>query len=217
MSLRLLSNPTDSEIDQIVDVCIRAYEGDVVIRSMTGNKPELEGSLFRAMLTAGRLEGAIYVIEAEDSKAIVSMGLWFGPGTSLFKSEEQRALGWNTFWGSLSPEDLDWWAYLNNATDGMVDRSVGREKLLDCWYASLLATDPKYQRRGYASSVVRAVCNRGIEEGKLVALGTQNEENAQWYRNLGFHEIAKIDVSSSLGNFPAYLLSHQPTIAQTHA
>ncbi|KAL0961078.1 hypothetical protein HGRIS_006061 [Hohenbuehelia grisea] len=208
MSAHLLTDPSDQQIEQIVDVCIRAYSGDNVIRSMTGDRPELWPPLFRAWLKAGRLAGAIYVVESEPGR-IASAGLWFGPGKALLASEEQRALGWNEFWEALTPETHEWWAYLNKTTAGMADEKRTKE-IMDGWFANMIATDPAFQRRGYASSIVRAVCERGVKEGTLVALGTQKKDNVAYYRSLGFEVFGQTDVLSKIGDFTAYLLSYTP-------
>ncbi|KAL0961084.1 hypothetical protein HGRIS_006067 [Hohenbuehelia grisea] len=215
MSVRLLQHPSDAELEQIVQFSIQAYGDDPTIRSMTGNRPELRAAFFRSMLKAGTLEGQIYIVELEN-KDIVSVGLWFGPGMEVMKTVGQRALGWNAFWDSLTPDTRDWWAYLNKTTDGMVDDSVGKEPLLDSWYANLIATHPSHQGKGYASAMLRTVCERGNAEGKLVALGTQNEKNANWYRSLGFQIIGQVEVKSDLGGFPAYLLSRKPETTLVH-
>jgi len=58
---------------------------DLSCDSMTGGRKELRPALFRSMLSAGVTEGHLYVATPhDDQEKIVSFGLCFAPGNSLF-------------------------------------------------------------------------------------------------------------------------------------
>ncbi|KAF8264494.1 hypothetical protein EI94DRAFT_1552866, partial [Lactarius quietus] len=72
----------------------------------------------------------------------------------------------------------------------------------DTWYANCIATDPAYQRRGLATAIIDRVIADAEETHSVVALGTQSEKNAAFYRNLGFVERGRLnDANTPWGTF----------------
>jgi hypothetical protein len=82
---------------------------ELATTSMTGGDETLKGELFRAMIRAANIAGEIYLATDPSSNKIVAFTLWFPPGTSLFDSEEQRALGFDDFMNKISPETKAFW------------------------------------------------------------------------------------------------------------
>ncbi|KIJ24072.1 hypothetical protein M422DRAFT_275223 [Sphaerobolus stellatus SS14] len=98
---------------------------------MIGGNNALRLPLSRALIPAGALNGEIYVVVDEKGK-IVSYALCFAPGQSLFQ------------------------------TTGKVSARSKRKYLgeTNIWYLNVLATDPAYQRRDFASSLVNDVFDK---------------------------------------------------------
>ncbi|KAJ7263745.1 hypothetical protein C8J57DRAFT_1070330, partial [Mycena rebaudengoi] len=82
---------------------------ELATTSVAGGDEILKGELFRAMIRAANIAGEIYVATDASSNKIVAFTLWFPPGTSLFDSEEQRALGFDEFMNKISPETQAFW------------------------------------------------------------------------------------------------------------
>lgn len=57
----------------------------IPVAAMTGGNKDLEDSLFRSMVRAGGHAGRLYVIE-DEKHHILSMALWYPPGSSLFST-----------------------------------------------------------------------------------------------------------------------------------
>ncbi|KAL4258379.1 hypothetical protein AB1N83_008837 [Pleurotus pulmonarius] len=156
---RVLVRPADDQVESIVGVIRRAFKGDITLSSMTGRNVNLEALLLRSMVRAAALEGTIYVV-TDVYNTILSVGVCFQPGTRMFSSEAQRALGWDEFFQKISEEARDWWTtqIFRKHREALNDH-LGAH-YLDSWFANIIATDPEHQRKGYATSIVRAVCAR---------------------------------------------------------
>ncbi|PAV21724.1 hypothetical protein PNOK_0168100 [Pyrrhoderma noxium] len=184
-----LQHPTESQIDEAVKLCLRAYGEDPALIAMTGNQSDLRDTVFRSMIRAAVLEGSFY-IASDGSDSIFSIAVWFGPGKALYKSEEQRKLGFNEFFEALSPETRHWWTEVyTKQLDKYLDDIIGKEKLLNSWYANNIATDPVHQGKGYGTALLKTIFEEARKDQSIVALGTQNEQNTE--------------IPAPTGNFPA--------------
>ncbi|KAE9393404.1 hypothetical protein BT96DRAFT_1023062 [Gymnopus androsaceus JB14] len=204
-SLRVyqLKEPTEHQLNAIVDVCVKAYHNDIAAKVFTGGDASLDESMWKAMIRAGFHSGAVYVSsDGAESNEIMSIGVWFGPGEVLYATEEQRSLGFNDFFHKIVPKYQEW---LSNDFGPKVRKFkanvLGPTTEKDAWYCNIMATHPDYQRRGLGSAIIRAVCNRASQEGAPVALGTQSEKNAKFYRSIGFQEVGRMDEETPWGLF----------------
>ncbi|KAJ8517111.1 hypothetical protein ONZ45_g5659 [Pleurotus djamor] len=204
---RITENLTDVQVEYIVEFLVRAFSGDLSVASMTGGNDDLVPLMFRAMLRGINLSGTLYTV-CDEAGEIRSVGGWFRPGVRLFDSEEQRALGWNDFMDALSPEAKEWWTqeFPKRGVEPM-SRALGN-KFLDSWFASLLATDPDYQRRGFATAIVEAALEQAKQDGKIAVLATQSESNMNWYKSLGFEVFGRVDFEGPRGQWPDIFLKH---------
>jgi len=62
------------------------------------------------------------------------------------------------------------------------------------WYLSSITVDPKYQGKGYASTLLRPMLARIDSEGLPCYLETQNERNISLYEHYGFELIDYIKI-----------------------
>ncbi|KAI0067422.1 hypothetical protein BV25DRAFT_1819748 [Artomyces pyxidatus] len=209
--VRQLLEPTDAQLDAIVDLCVRAYDGDIMTKIFTGDDSTLSDPLWRSMIRAGIHSGVLYVA-SDGADEIHSFGVWFGPGQTLYATPEQRALGFTDFLQQLSAEHRDW--FLNDFSRKVRDfklRALGENTERDSWYGNLIATDPNYQGRGLASAIIETICKRAAENRDVVALGTQTERNAVFYRNLGFIEHGRMDEVTKWGVFTGNIFTRNPS------
>ncbi|KAJ7746594.1 hypothetical protein B0H16DRAFT_1421514 [Mycena metata] len=159
--IHLKSKISESELDEATDVCVRAYVGELASNSMVGGDESLKDPIFRAMIRAGELAGEVYFATDDDTQQVVGVAVWFPPGTSLFESEEQRALGFDEFMTKLSPETSAFWS---NAYVPVVDKFLaevlGADGTRNSQYLNQLATDPRFQRKGIATMLLKTVHNK---------------------------------------------------------
>ncbi|KAH9054098.1 hypothetical protein EDB87DRAFT_1834962 [Lactarius vividus] len=216
--VRRLEHPTPAQLDAVVSIVTRAYATDISEYVYTGGDAALANALWRSMINAGVHSGVLYV--ASDvtvsepeirPEAIHAIGLWFPPGQLLYSTPEQRALGFTDLIARIAPEYRNW--LLNDfsaKTRELKTRIFGPTMERDTWYANCIATDPAYQGRGLASAIIKRVLADAAATHSVVALGTQNEKNAAFYRNLGFVERGRLDANTPWGTFTGNILTHEP-------
>ncbi|KAJ6460370.1 hypothetical protein C8R47DRAFT_994075 [Mycena vitilis] len=125
-----------------------------------GDNADLKGQIFRAMMRAGELGGEVYFAIDDGSNQVVGVAVWFPPGKLLFDTEEQRTLGFDDLMNQLSIETKKFWA---ESYAPVVENFLADEKLLgpegtrNSYYLNLLATDPAYQKKHIASTLLKTV------------------------------------------------------------
>ncbi|KAJ7183098.1 hypothetical protein C8R46DRAFT_507365 [Mycena filopes] len=154
-----------------------------------GSDASLKDLIFRAMLRAGELAGQVYFATDDSTQRIVGVAIWFPPGTSLFESEEQKALGFNDFMEKLSPETKAFWrdSYLP-VVHKFLAEILGPDGTRDSQYLNQLATDPLFQRKGIATTLLKTVHNKfaDADTPPLFAHCAANEKNARFYESCGY-------------------------------
>ncbi|KAJ7914870.1 hypothetical protein B0H13DRAFT_2001438 [Mycena leptocephala] len=208
--VHLKSTISERELDEAVDVCVKAYVGELASNSMVGGDESLKDPIFRAMIRAGELAGEVYFATDNDSHKVVGIAVWFPPGKSLFDSEEQRALGFDNFMETLSPETKLFWA---NSYVPVVDKFlaeiIGPDGTRDSQYLNQLATDPAFQKKGIATMLLKTVHDRfaGSDPRPMFAHCAANEQNARFYESCGYTVRGKMYLEAPTGGYPVIVLT----------
>ncbi|KIJ51762.1 hypothetical protein M422DRAFT_65148 [Sphaerobolus stellatus SS14] len=204
-----LIKPTEPEIEQLVQVLLRAFVGDILIQTMTDGVLARKRQLFRLSLRAAALEGAIFVVDAVGAPGhFTCVAVCFGPGTDFLGSEAQMALGGTEFFNEMSQKTSDWWKnYYGPKGRELRDKTLGEQGMTDSWWPILIATDPKYQRKGYGSVLVKAICESAKRDNTIAGLATTSEYNVRFYESLGFKNLGQRDISSSFGSWIGTIMS----------
>ncbi|KAI0262297.1 hypothetical protein BC834DRAFT_845098 [Gloeopeniophorella convolvens] len=204
------------QIDKIVAVAVSAYAGDIAEQVLTGGNPALADLLWRGIVRAGALSGSIYVAAPAgdtDPHAIRAFAVWFPPGQLRYSTPEQRALGFTDLIDQFDPKFRTWFFDEFSAElRALKTRVFGPEMERGAMYANLIATDPAYQHRGLASALIRHVLAEAAQTGTIVALSTQGEKNAVFYRRLGFVEQGRLDKETPWGLFAGIVFIHESSL-----
>ncbi|KAG2124197.1 hypothetical protein DEU56DRAFT_39710 [Suillus clintonianus] len=184
--LSIVDQLTESQLDESVMMCIRGYVASPSINVMTGGNKSLEGPLFRAMIRACQLAGKVYIATIIATGAIAGLALWFPPGQVLWENDAQRNLGLNQFLESLSPKTRDWWINTyGSALAPFVKTALSPHTIENCWYLNCICVDPKYQRQGIATNLIKMVEQEAMSTS-ILALCTDTDENVAVYKALQF-------------------------------
>ncbi|KAJ7042688.1 hypothetical protein C8F04DRAFT_1252099 [Mycena alexandri] len=196
ISLRTAEN-LDAQIDQLVDLCLRAYDqADTSIRALVGGDVSLLGDFFRATLRAGALGGAsIYIATEATDTLIRGMALWWGPGVEAFSTaEQQREL--QAFVSKLSDAAQQWHRTVYRPDfANLTEILLGSRGKLDSWYLNLLAVDPEHQRLGVARALIDAANHSEL------TLAATSELNVSIYRRLGFRVRGSMRMAGQVGDW----------------
>ncbi|KAF9480764.1 hypothetical protein BDN70DRAFT_594765 [Pholiota conissans] len=203
VTIRRIQNITPKETNVIADMLVRAFVNNPATPAMTGGNRELEGPLFKAMLRAGGLAGHLYVLENE-LREVLSIALWFGPGTVMFDTEEQRSLGFNDFMARLDDKTRNWWMTTYPQSVGEFLKTWLPKPQRDCWWLNTIGTDPKHQKNGYATQLLN-YARKNVSSSNVLAFCSASKETAEYYSQVGFPVQAHMDASSPLGyDFPIF-------------
>ncbi|KAJ7352499.1 hypothetical protein DFH08DRAFT_859145 [Mycena albidolilacea] len=208
--VQLKTQTSEQELDEAVDVCVRAYIGELASNSMVGGNESLKTLIWSAMIRAGLLAGEVYFAIDNSSKKVVGVAVWFPPGKSLFDSEEQRALGFDDFMQKLTPETQDFWAnsYVPEVENFLAE-VIGPNGTRDSQYLSLLATDPAFQKKGIATTLLKTVHAKFAESDAplMFAHCAANEKNARFYESCGYTVRGKMFLEAPTGGYPVIVLT----------
>ncbi|KAF7357030.1 N-acetyltransferase domain-containing protein [Mycena venus] len=190
--VRRLLNPTEDEIEQAAAVLNKAFLNppDPFFHSLTGGKPR------------PRYFGP-------PRTYICAVAVWFGPGTDILETEEQRAVArWGEFVSKLTPEQKKWRSeyFIPRYYDAMAS-CIGEGTSIKSWHLDLLGTDPEHQRKGLSSALIRAVESKAKAEGTMMVLETTNDPNVAYYQKLGFVVRGAVSIVGSGGEITLTSLS----------
>ncbi|KAJ6484032.1 hypothetical protein C8R45DRAFT_829822 [Mycena sanguinolenta] len=120
------------------------------------------GPFWKSTVIAGLLGGQVYVAETTGDKKIIGCAVWFGPGHTMYDTEDQQKLSLGPLMASFNEELQSWWhADFLPKYDSVVASALGSEDAKDnAWHLQTLAVDPEYQRRGAAKLLVEHVAEK---------------------------------------------------------
>ncbi|KAJ7220011.1 hypothetical protein GGX14DRAFT_559824 [Mycena pura] len=201
----LKSKLSQRELDEAVDVCVKAYVGERASDSMVGGVESLKDPIMRAILRAGELDGQVYLATDVTSQKVVGVAVWFPPGNMLFSTPQQRALGFDDFMKQLSPQTKSFWEdSYGPKVEVFLDETLGPNATLNSFYLNQLATDPAYQGRGIASLLLKTVHDKFAPPFAHCAA---NDSNAQFYEKRGYTIRGRMVMEAPTGAYPVIILT----------
>ncbi|TFY66315.1 hypothetical protein EVG20_g4771 [Dentipellis fragilis] len=229
-NVRLAEDLTPDQIDEMVAICLRSFDTtDVVSDAFTGSNPALLDPSFRCTIRAGIHRGTVYLAQ-DKSDRILAFAVCFGPGKSMYSTQEQGELGFDQMVSDMSPETRDWWKntyapkvneILSEEVLGVVSKlpgvgvprhllSLHTQNRVDAWYVNLLVADSAFKRQGLARAVLDAVDQRAIADKTVLVLCANKEINRDVYLRLRFQVKGQVDVPSPAGTVPVFALTRTP-------
>ncbi|KAK0431945.1 hypothetical protein EV421DRAFT_126549 [Armillaria borealis] len=184
---------------------------DPSIRAMAGGNKALYDPLLGAVTRALVLEGKIWL--AVSNGRIVGVLGGFGPGTFLWATEEQRTLGFDSVYASLSEETKNWWQNIYGPKiKEFMDNALGKTANLDGWMIPLVAVDPPFQCRGIATAMFKEMTSEAIQDKAVMVVGADSDLNVRIYESFGFILKGKTILASSVQgeSYPLFALKKIP-------
>ncbi|PPQ80302.1 hypothetical protein CVT26_008830 [Gymnopilus dilepis] len=205
LDIRQITELRERETAEIVDLLVRAYQGNAAVEAMTGGNKDLESLLFRAMTRAGALAGHLYVLESHQ-EGILSVALWYPPGRKLFGSEEERKLGFEELLSNVDEEARSWWTIshpkrMADFLERWLPKANGSYYLI---FRETDGTDPRHQRKGYATRLLDYAVQHVITSPNLIAFCSIGQEHADFYARAGFPIRGRTDLLGRGRTFPAF-------------
>jgi len=203
-----LKTPTEAQIEEISTLCLHAFHGDIAHKAMLGGDWSLQPDFCRAITRATALEGELYVVKAGNE--IVSTASWFGPDSYLFKTQEQRALGYDDVFEKLSPEAKYWTTDTYPGVTGKLDATLFTdEERTRRWWLYILATKPGHEGKGYATALIDTFYDKVKKDKMFIGVAPAREINVKKYSAMGFRKRGESVVPSPTGDFYAYIMTRE--------
>ncbi|KAJ7471679.1 hypothetical protein B0H11DRAFT_2039523 [Mycena galericulata] len=181
------------EMGAIESVLGKAFAGDVFTAVVTGHDPKADdmsyiGPFWGSTVVAGLLGGEVWVAETGNSeKKIIGCAVWFGPGHTMYDSEDQQKHVLGPLMAGFTDELKHWWlATFLPQYEVVLTSALGEGTKHNSWHLQTLAVDPEYQRKGAARSLVNAIVEKASQTGSMLCVEVGNETNLEIYGKLGF-------------------------------
>ncbi|KAG7090392.1 hypothetical protein E1B28_009511 [Marasmius oreades] len=201
---------TEQEMDHATELYNQAFFEDSYMKAIVGGNWSLARLQRRSVLRAALLEGEVYAVKDTDSDRIISMGICFAPGRTLFGTEAQRSLGYDDWIKHLSPEALHWNTHtVPELKKREVDPMFTKEEMKRRWWCYALFTDIDHRGKGCAKAIVNEVTRRASQADGTLGLLTTLPINVVKYKAMGFQERGMYTVPTSFGDLKAYVLTRK--------
>ncbi|KAF9258698.1 hypothetical protein L218DRAFT_964282 [Marasmius fiardii PR-910] len=208
-TIHLIKEMTEEEMKQAIELHTQAFAGDSYFNAVLGGDWSLFDIRGRALLRAAMLEGELYAAKDTKSGRFISMGIWYAPGTGVFSTEAQRALGFYDWFEKLSPETKDWHTKtLTEIKKKYVEPMFTDEEMKHRWWCSGLFTDVEYRGKGCAKAIVNEVAKRASKTNGFLSLATIPPTVIK-YKAMGFEERGRYVLPTLFGDLPLCVLTRR--------
>ncbi|KAJ7153026.1 hypothetical protein C8R43DRAFT_1235542 [Mycena crocata] len=185
------------EIGDVEKMLTRAFTGDLFAAVVTAHDPKDPDTGYVApfcmsTVVAGLLGGEVYVAETVDTNKVIGCAVWFGPGHTMYDTEDQLKYSLGPLMASFDQELQNWWhSTFLPAYNSFLTSVLGEGTKHNSWHLQTLAVDPKYQRKGAATLLVNAVAEKAILTKTPLCVECSTETNIEVYIKLGFQLMSK--------------------------
>jgi ribosomal protein S18 acetylase RimI-like enzyme len=184
---------TDSQIPVAGATLARAFHDDPLMIYAIPDAAErvrLLPDLYARMIRFGTLAGEVYVTAG----TIEGVALWMPPNAK-WSRENIEASGMHEI-PTLIGND----AYQRyRDVVGREWQARERDVPTACWYLFLLGVEPRSQRHGLGSALMRPVLERADTEQIACYLETENQRNVAFYQKQGFDLIVNGEEAGTTG------------------
>ncbi|TBU25704.1 hypothetical protein BD311DRAFT_763972 [Dichomitus squalens] len=205
-SVRRLVDPSDEDVEAIVQILLDAFKDDVGMASISGNSARTHADVHRRTIRACIAHGEVYVGLVNERIQGVIASIAPGEDWHFYQQED--------FLRSLSPYLSEWYSYHYIPTYEELYRSAfrsGERARRDAWHIKVLAVHPDAQRRGLGRLLLGSVSKQADASGKRIVTDVKSPYHVQWFRKSGFsHRGVKNFTSKDSTGFPLWCMAREP-------
>ncbi|TFK31394.1 hypothetical protein BDQ12DRAFT_717025 [Crucibulum laeve] len=203
-----LKEPTEAQIEEVSDMCSRAFYEEITHKAILGGDWSLHPDFCRAVTRATVLEGELYIVKSGNE--IVATASWFGPDTYLFKTKEQRALGYDEVFDKISHEAKYW--NMHTSLEVLVklkSELFSDEEKKKRWWLNNLVTKLGHEGKGYATALIDTFYDKIKGDGMLIGVAPAEEINVKKYMAMGFKKRGGSILPAQTGDFYVQIMSRE--------
>ncbi|KAF9266076.1 hypothetical protein L218DRAFT_956466 [Marasmius fiardii PR-910] len=188
-----LAQPSDEQLDELVDLCMASFKSDdedISRLTLVGSNEETRTkAFFKAVVSTGK----VVVAMENGSTKLLGVAAWHKPREKEVTNNVNDAA-----WPDLV-------AWKKEAADLLKEKPAGQNHGSSVpWYLHLLAVHPKYQGLGIARAIIEDA--RKQSNGTELSLHASKDYNIPIYERLGFKLQKSTFIRGPYGNFTMHLL-----------
>ncbi|KAI1792463.1 acyl-CoA N-acyltransferase [Ganoderma leucocontextum] len=207
ISVRRITDPSDGDIDAIVEVVVAAFRDDVGMASGSANSPRLQADIHRRTIQGCIAHGQVHVGVVNGRIQGVVAATAPGADWHYYQQED--------FMRSLSPYLSEWYSYHYIPTYEELYRAAfrsGERARKEAWHVKLLAVHPDAQRVGLGRLMLSAICTQADSNGKRIVTDVKSPYHVRWFRKSGFsHRSVKNFTAKDSAGFPLWCMAREPS------
>ncbi|KAJ7652389.1 hypothetical protein DFH06DRAFT_1206014 [Mycena polygramma] len=151
-------------------------------------------ALWMSTVVAGLLAGEVWIAETNESDTdktqIVGCAVWFGPGHTLYDTEEQQKYSLGPLMAHFDEQLQKWWGgvFLPKYTN-FVNVALGPEENVkhNSWHLQTLGVDPAFRQQGAARLLVDSIAEKGV----MMCAEVDTELHVEIFVRMGFDIMPK--------------------------
>ncbi|KAH0582615.1 hypothetical protein H2248_010543 [Termitomyces sp. 'cryptogamus'] len=198
VTVRHLVNPSEAEVERILDVLQAAFGKDPFTNFLVGGDWSLVRPNFEFCVRAALLGGEVHIATlGPEVHDIIGVTVWYGPGQSPGSTEEQREVGSKVFFSKCPEELRKWWLeYFISQMERLADESLGPGFKESQWCLLLFGVVPEHQRKGVGKAMMKVGEERAKADGVSIVVETTTQVDLLIYKRMGFENKGQTTVES---------------------
>ncbi|RPD61585.1 hypothetical protein L226DRAFT_399058 [Lentinus tigrinus ALCF2SS1-7] len=206
ISVRRLVDPSDEDVESVVQVLVASFKDDVGMASLSGSSSRVQVELYRRTIRACISQGQVFVGLVDNRIQGVAASISPGADWHCYLEDD--------FVRTLSPYLREWYTYHYIPTYDELYRTSfgsGERARKEAWNLKLLAVHPDAQRRGLGRSLLSTFCKQADASGKRVLTDVKSPYHVTWFGKSGFRYRAVKNFSSKdAAGFPLWCMVRDP-------
>ncbi|KAI0370704.1 hypothetical protein BV20DRAFT_238186 [Pilatotrama ljubarskyi] len=187
ITIQHVKSPGEELLQEATNIYVDTLQDDPTLVGATAGHLDRAPQIILAVLKPIALVSGEFYAATDENGELVGFTAWVPPGRSTFDTEEQAAMGLNSFMESLHPDARG--PYLKTVNEDMphfIDRAMGmpsaEKACYWCWFAGV---KPEYQRKGIFRSMLELVTAKAKAQGATMGVLTSNIRNTELLERLG--------------------------------
>lgn len=197
-SVRFVEKPSDDYMDRMTDLLHECFSYSYFGGGL-GTR-ELSRELLKHHIKAALVDpaGEVWVAEDDSSetRALIGVAVWFGPGAVYLATPEQRSIGWDEIYVRLDAEKQAWWDYFLREYDGMSATSLGEGVKPGGYHLQVIGVLRERRKQGVARSLFKVIEEKAKQRSVCTCLETIGNGAVPVYRALGYEVKGPVELKS---------------------
>ncbi|TCD68782.1 hypothetical protein EIP91_009795 [Steccherinum ochraceum] len=205
--VRKLVDPPEEQVERVVDLLLRVFDGDNAMESFSGQDKAIERLIYTLTIRKTLQSGECYVARSPRSSEIYGVATWLAPGIDWDFHNDP------TFLAALDPALREWYNEHYASKYNELHRCLDVPKNeKGTWTLTFLAVAPESRRKGVGRALVDVISKKALSNNQSIILDVRDPTVVQFFQRLGFkYRCVKNVVSRGSPGFPIWRMYKDPS------